>query len=171
MSALVAAQKINSNDELPVYGIVTDGELWQFGRLIQNEFSKEKIRLTINELSEIFGAIAYLLESVVSPLHSVPTMEDEPMAKFTIQSSFGRKKRAPVTLTVGETYRVEPLNPRKKKHRGRVCTILEFDNDFMPRKASVRFHDTNRVGKVELSDLVPVGQTVPVDDHWRFNDS
>ncbi len=63
LSALVAAQKINENDELPVYGIVTDGELWQFGRLIQNEFTKEKIRLTINALPEIFGAIAYLLES------------------------------------------------------------------------------------------------------------
>lgn len=64
LSALVAAQKMNENNELPVYGIVTDGELWQFGKLIQNEFTKEKIRLTINDLSEIFGAIAYLLESV-----------------------------------------------------------------------------------------------------------
>ena len=64
MSALASAQKMNENDELPVYGIVTDGELWQFGKLIQNEFTKEKIRLTINDLSEIFGVIAYLLEAV-----------------------------------------------------------------------------------------------------------
>lgn len=64
LAGLVTVQKINSNDELPVYGIVTDGELWQFGKLIKNEFTKEKMRLTINDLPEIFGAIAYLLESV-----------------------------------------------------------------------------------------------------------
>ena len=64
LSEMVAAQKINGNDELPVYGIVTDGELWQFGMLMQNTFTKERIRLIIDDLSQIFGAIAYLLDSV-----------------------------------------------------------------------------------------------------------
>ncbi|QDV67679.1 hypothetical protein Poly24_13810 [Rosistilla carotiformis] len=82
----------------------------------------------------------------------------------TIQSGSGRKRRETVTLTIGETYRVEPLNPQKKKHRGRVCAILEFDDDFMPGFASVRFHDNNRVGKVDLSDLVPIDSVVAVED-------
>ena len=64
MAELIAAQKINANDELPIYGIVTDGELWQFGKLVQNEFTKEKLRLTINNPVEIFGAIDYLLRSL-----------------------------------------------------------------------------------------------------------
>lgn len=81
----------------------------------------------------------------------------------TIESSFNRKKRAPVTVTKGNTYRIEPMNSQKKKHRDRVCTILEFDDDFMPQEASVRFHDNNRVGKVNLSDLVPVDQVVEVE--------
>jgi hypothetical protein len=64
LAGLIAAQKIHSNDQLPVYGIVTDGELWQFGKLIQSEFTREKLRLTISDLSEVFGAITYLLESM-----------------------------------------------------------------------------------------------------------
>ena len=36
LAELVAIQKINDDDIKPVYGIVTDGELWQFGR-----FSRE----------------------------------------------------------------------------------------------------------------------------------
>jgi len=71
LAELVTAQKMNSNDELPVYGIVTDGELWQFGKLIRNEFTKEKIRLTINDLPEIFGAIAHLIESMGDYLHTM----------------------------------------------------------------------------------------------------
>jgi len=71
LAELVTAQKMNSNDELPVYGIVTDGELWQFGKLIRNEFTKEKIRLTINDLPEIFGAIAHLIESMGDYPHTM----------------------------------------------------------------------------------------------------
>ena len=70
------------------------------------------------------------------------------------------KKVKTLTITIGSTYRVEPINPQKKKHRDRVCTILELDDDFMPQNASVRFQDNNRVGKVCLSDLVPVDQVI-----------
>jgi hypothetical protein len=64
LAELVAAQKMNANDELPVYGIVTDGELWQFGKLIRNEFTKEKMRLTINDVPALFGVIASILDSM-----------------------------------------------------------------------------------------------------------
>jgi hypothetical protein len=77
-----------------------------------------------------------------------------------IHLSSNGKERAAIAYTTGNTYRVDPTNPQKKKHRDRVCTILEFDDDFMPQNASVRFHDNNRIGKVDLSDLVPVDQVV-----------
>ena len=38
LAELVAAQKINDNLDIPVYGIVTDGTLWQFGRLVGDIF-------------------------------------------------------------------------------------------------------------------------------------
>jgi hypothetical protein len=59
----IAAQKLNKAEELPVYGIVTDGELWQFGKLVSNEFTKSKLRITITDLDKIFGTISFLLSS------------------------------------------------------------------------------------------------------------
>ena len=33
LAGLVAAQKINDDNAIPVYGIVTDGALWEFGKI------------------------------------------------------------------------------------------------------------------------------------------
>ena len=72
--------------------------------------------------------------------------------KITVQS-VSRK----MTLTIGNEYLVAPLNSRKKKHRDRVCVILDFVpvSESHPRDlvAKVRFRDNNRVGRVELEDL------------------
>jgi hypothetical protein len=61
LAELIAIQKINENEEIFVYGIVTDGELWQFGRLQLNIFTKHKARIAITDLNRVFGAIGYLL--------------------------------------------------------------------------------------------------------------
>lgn len=61
LAELIAAQKMNQTEEKPVYGIVTDGELWQMGRLVGDVFTKEKTRIAITDLDKLFGAIAFLL--------------------------------------------------------------------------------------------------------------
>ena len=63
LAELVAIQKINNDDMKPIYGVVTDGELWQFGRLAKNLFTRHKTALSIGELERVFGAIAYLLQT------------------------------------------------------------------------------------------------------------
>ena len=63
LAELVAIQKINDDDMKPIYGVVTDGELWQFGRLAKNLFTRHKTALSIGELERVFGAIAYLLQT------------------------------------------------------------------------------------------------------------
>ena len=63
LAELIAVQKINEAEELPVYGIVTDGELWQFGKLVSDEFTKSKLRITTTDLDKIFGTISFLLSS------------------------------------------------------------------------------------------------------------
>ena len=63
LAELVAIQKINDDDIKPVYGIVTDGELWQFGRLARDLFTRHKTALSISELERVFGAIAYLMQT------------------------------------------------------------------------------------------------------------
>ncbi len=62
LAELVAAQKLNQNDENAVYGIVTDAEMWQFGKLHQKIFTKNASRATIDNLKDVFGAVCSLIE-------------------------------------------------------------------------------------------------------------
>jgi hypothetical protein len=62
LAELIAAQKINDEPGRPVYGIVTDGELWKFGRLVESEFTLEPKGYTLSDLPELFGALVHVLE-------------------------------------------------------------------------------------------------------------
>ena len=57
LAELVAAQKINDDTTFPVYGIVTDGTLWQFGRLIGDTFTQNKTDFALANLPTLFGAV------------------------------------------------------------------------------------------------------------------
>ena len=63
LAELVAVQKINKNEAIPVHGIVTDAELWHFGKLVGNLFTKNETVLAISELKKVFGGISYLIRS------------------------------------------------------------------------------------------------------------
>lgn len=60
LAELVASQKINNNENKEVYGIVTDGNLWQFGRLHADVFTKHDKNYTIDKIQELYGALEYL---------------------------------------------------------------------------------------------------------------
>ncbi len=62
LAEMVAAQRLNGNPDLAVYGIVTDGEIWQFGRLVGTVFTKNLSRATIDRLSEVYGAVFGIIE-------------------------------------------------------------------------------------------------------------
>ena len=62
LAELIAAQRINAKGmngsaSFPVYGIVTDGTLWQFGRLIGDTFTQNKTDFPLSNLSTLFGAV------------------------------------------------------------------------------------------------------------------
>lgn len=70
--------------------------------------------------------------------------------------SFGRATRS-VSFEIGRRYVVAPMNVQAKKHRGRIVTLLGFDDVFMPSFAIVRFEDSQREGKVPRDHLADVG--------------
>ena len=57
LAELVAAQKINADPEVPVYGIVSDGTWWQFGYLVGDAFTRNRTSFSVDDLSTLFGAI------------------------------------------------------------------------------------------------------------------
>lgn len=63
LAELVAAQRINNDNAIPVYGIVTDGALWEFGKLEENLFTQNETVLAVSDLKKVFGAIGYLMHA------------------------------------------------------------------------------------------------------------
>lgn len=57
LAELVAAQKINDDPEFPVYGIVSDGTWWQFGRLVCSTFTQNRTSFGVDNLPLLFGAV------------------------------------------------------------------------------------------------------------------
>lgn len=65
LAELVAAQKLNGDPQRPVYGIVTDGKLWEFGRLQADRFTKNSESFTVDQLARLFGALHFIFQSAV----------------------------------------------------------------------------------------------------------
>jgi len=64
LAELIASQKINNDSQNSVYGIVTDGNLWQFGKLEKNYFFKNTENYTIDKLSLLYGALNYVIQAI-----------------------------------------------------------------------------------------------------------
>lgn len=63
LAELLASQKLNDTLQMPVYGIVTDGEMWSFGKLIEDLFVKHDDAIAIGNLRQIFGAIDSMIQA------------------------------------------------------------------------------------------------------------
>ena len=65
LSELIAAQYLNNYTEKPLYGIVTDGKLWEFGQLLDKEFTKNLDSFTVTELERLFGVLKWLFDDAI----------------------------------------------------------------------------------------------------------
>ena len=66
LAELIAAQKLNGDDCKSVYGIVTDAEFWQFGRLCGKQFTKSVTRAKIDDLEEVLGAVHAMMILIIN---------------------------------------------------------------------------------------------------------
>ena len=62
LAQMVAMQKMNDCPEQPVYGIVTNGQLWQFGKLIKQTFIKEIQGYALYDLDTLMAALNSLFQ-------------------------------------------------------------------------------------------------------------
>ena len=65
LSELVAAQKINDDRDFPIYGIVTDGTLWEFGRLVGETFTRNRTNFTLTNLPILFAAVNSIFKATI----------------------------------------------------------------------------------------------------------
>ena len=72
LAELVAAQKINGDENFPVYGIVTDGESWQFGKLEKELFTQNTRSFSLADLPRLFGALHFVFRTIQTALATSP---------------------------------------------------------------------------------------------------
>lgn len=57
LAEMVAAQRLNDWPNLVIYGITSNGDRWQFGKLEQTQFTLNRTFYTIQELDALFAAV------------------------------------------------------------------------------------------------------------------
>ena len=60
LAEMIAAQRLNENSQLIVFGIVSNGAIWQFGKLETDRFTRNISFYSIQELDKLFGAVNYI---------------------------------------------------------------------------------------------------------------
>lgn len=60
LAEMIACQKLNRDETIPIYGIVTNGLLWQFGQLIGKHFTLHLLSYGISEPNKILGILNYI---------------------------------------------------------------------------------------------------------------
>ena len=61
-SEMYAMQQLNNDPNLPIYGIVSNGETWEFAYVEQQVFTKFKQIYVIQRLDELFSVLCSLLD-------------------------------------------------------------------------------------------------------------
>ncbi|MFB2898402.1 hypothetical protein ACE1CI_36260 [Aerosakkonemataceae cyanobacterium BLCC-F50] len=73
LAEMVAAQRLNDELQIVIFGIVSNGDRWQFGKLEANIFTLNKIFYTIQELDKLFAAVNYVFQQCERQLNELVT--------------------------------------------------------------------------------------------------
>jgi hypothetical protein len=60
LAALVTAQELNGHPDWPVYGVVSCGKEWQFGKLVGKTLVRDPRFSTLNDLPQLCGALRFV---------------------------------------------------------------------------------------------------------------
>lgn len=62
LAEMVAAQRLNEESQIVVFGIVSNGYIWQFGKLKDEEFTRNITFYTIQALDKLFAVVNYIFQ-------------------------------------------------------------------------------------------------------------
>lgn len=68
LAEMIAAQRLNDEIQITVFGIVSNGKIWQFGTLEGTNFTSNIDIFTIQDLDKIFSAVNYIFKQCESQL-------------------------------------------------------------------------------------------------------
>ena len=73
LAEMIAAQRLNEELPIAIFGIVSNGDRWQFGRLEAEVFTKDNTPYSIYELDKLFAAVNYVFQQSELQLNNLIT--------------------------------------------------------------------------------------------------
>lgn len=71
IAEMVAAQRMNGDSRLVVFGITSNGNVWQFGKLEANIFTRNTLFYTVQDLDKLFAAVNAVFQQCEAQLDSL----------------------------------------------------------------------------------------------------
>ncbi len=62
LAEMIAVQRINDDFVSDIFGIVSNGKIWQFGKLVGDVFTRNKNLYMIQDLDKLFAAVNYIFQ-------------------------------------------------------------------------------------------------------------
>ncbi|GAA6619739.1 hypothetical protein [Scytonema sp. NUACC26] len=62
LAEMIAAQRLNGEMQIVIYGIASNGDRWQFGKLEADTFTRNITFYTIQELEKLFAVVNYIFQ-------------------------------------------------------------------------------------------------------------
>ena len=70
LAEMITAQRLNQDSKLIIYGIVSNGKIWQFAKLAETTFTKNQNFYSIQELDQLFAIINYIFKQCETQLEN-----------------------------------------------------------------------------------------------------
>jgi hypothetical protein len=71
LAEMVAAQRLNEASDIVVFGIVSNGDRWQFGKLEHTTLTRNRTFYSIQSLDALFGAVNYVFQQSALQLNQL----------------------------------------------------------------------------------------------------
>ena len=72
LAALLATQKINGAPDQALFGITSNGTMWEFGKLEGDRFTQNSREFVVSSLDELCGAVRFVFEQCRQQLAAAP---------------------------------------------------------------------------------------------------
>ncbi len=73
LAEMVACQKLNKSTNTIIYGIVSTGQIWEFGKLDKNAFVRNSGSYSIYDLHKTYNVVNYIFEQAEKEIPNVDT--------------------------------------------------------------------------------------------------
>jgi hypothetical protein len=71
LAEMITAQRLNGEYKIVIFGIVSNGDRWQFGNLELEIFTRNSTYYTIQEIDKLFGAVNFIFQQCEAQLNTL----------------------------------------------------------------------------------------------------